>query len=734
MAIYDFGEHEEQPFIVMRYMPGGTLADRLRDEGPLPAEEAARILTQIGSALDEAHSQGIVHRDLKPGNILFDHRGDAAIADFGIVKIAESTHTLTGTGMIGTPGYMSPEQARGDTNIDRRSDIYALGAILFEMLTGQLPYQADTPMGIAIKHVIDDVPHILTIKPDLPPALDGVIIRAMAKEPDGRYGSATELAVTITSVATAATRESAKAVDVTQIEIPAPRPTPQPPKPTRRPTPKPQDQDQTQIVPAPTAAPPRPASQPRATPVPAAPPSPAEKGRSIPTWLWVVGGLFILLLCVGGVVGGAGIFGNILGGSDETATPTTEIAAEPTMTTAVNPGSSAASENNIFAEAQAATVQVTALGSQYLEELIGSGSGIVFNENGLVLTNYHLVEGAETIEILGSEGQMTTAEIVGTSPCDDLAILRLDDLTFPVAPVPTSPDDIPSLSNGDAVFILGYPQNSAEQTQTAGTVSATGQPVAAAWGNFPTAIQINATPDPGQSGAPLITEDGNIIGITTIPLESDESTVIALPLGRIRPILLELQQENNPHWIGLNVGPLPDSADLPSQEGLFVFAVAPDSPAEAAGIEPGDFITGLGNSSIGNNDTDETLDVYCRELRNYEDGDILDINIQRGDETLMGQINGRPLTASATETPTPTPSSQPSATLRPTNTSSPTPGQPTNTAVPPTNTPAPPTATSVPPTQPPPTQPPPTQPPPTQPPPTQPPPTQPPPTNTAEPP
>ena len=224
-------------------------------------------------------------------------------------------------------------------------------------------------------------------------------------------------------------------------------------------------------------------------------------------------------------------------------------------------------------------------------------------------------------------------------------------------------------------------------------------------------------------------------------LDQEEDPIIVISLTRIRPILNELQQQNNRNWIGLNIGPLPDDADIPSQEGLFVFAVAANSPAADTGLRPGDFVIRIGDAEIGDNDTDETLALYCRELRNYEDGDILPIAVQRGDETLVGEINGRPLQ----EPTTPTPTTQPSATLRPTNTpaqTTNTPVPPTNTSAPPTATTAPPTATSAPPTQPPPTQPPPTQPPPpTNPPPTQPPPptnpppTQPPPpTNTPEPP
>jgi hypothetical protein len=202
VPVYDFGEDAEsgQLYIVMRLMTGGSLADRL-ERGPIPLLEAARIFHQLASALDKAHAKGIIHRDLKPGNILFDADDNPYIADFGIVKLTEATATFTGSGVVGTPAYMSPEQARGERGLDGRSDIYTLGAILFQMLTGKLPYEADTPMGIAIKHITEPPPHILESKPDLPPACEGLIQKAMAKNRDERFSTANGLAEALTTMA-----------------------------------------------------------------------------------------------------------------------------------------------------------------------------------------------------------------------------------------------------------------------------------------------------------------------------------------------------------------------------------------------------------------------------------------------------------------------------------------------------------------------------------------------------
>ncbi|HRF50879.1 MAG TPA: serine/threonine-protein kinase, partial [Anaerolineales bacterium] len=200
VPVYDFGEENEQPYIVMRLMPGGSLVDRLR-QGPLALNEVSRIMSTLAPALDEAHAHGIIHRDLKPGNILFDGRDQPYLSDFGIAKLTETSMAFTATGIIGTPAYMSPEQARGDRDIDGRSDLYALGAIVFEALTGQMPYQADTPMGLAVKHITEPVPRIRSANPLLPPSTENVIAQAMAKDRAERYPSATAMAKQLSTVA-----------------------------------------------------------------------------------------------------------------------------------------------------------------------------------------------------------------------------------------------------------------------------------------------------------------------------------------------------------------------------------------------------------------------------------------------------------------------------------------------------------------------------------------------------
>ncbi|MGE5375467.1 MAG: protein kinase domain-containing protein, partial [Bacteroidota bacterium] len=192
VPVYDVGEADGQPYFVMRYMSGGSLSDRMK-AGIMAVDETARILSAVAPGLDEAHSKGIVHRDIKPSNILFDRKNNPFISDFGIAKLSQAqTGNVTGSAIIGTPAYMAPEQAQGD-QVDGRADIYSLGIILFEMLTGKQPYEADTPMGVAIKHITDPVPRILSANPNLPAGMETIIQKAMAKNRDDRYPTAVDM-------------------------------------------------------------------------------------------------------------------------------------------------------------------------------------------------------------------------------------------------------------------------------------------------------------------------------------------------------------------------------------------------------------------------------------------------------------------------------------------------------------------------------------------------------------
>jgi serine/threonine-protein kinase len=205
VPVYDVGgEDDHQPYFVMRYMSGGSLSEMIK-KGKFSLRDAALIVERLASALDHAHSKGIIHRDIKPDNVLFDSSNNPYLSDFGIAKVTESLISATGQEVLGTPAYLSPEQALGET-VDRRSDVYGLGAMLYEMLTGERPFGKDTVIGLALQHVNDPVPNILKIRPDLPGEVDVIIKTAMAKNREKRYATALDLARELNKVAFAGER------------------------------------------------------------------------------------------------------------------------------------------------------------------------------------------------------------------------------------------------------------------------------------------------------------------------------------------------------------------------------------------------------------------------------------------------------------------------------------------------------------------------------------------------
>lgn len=278
LPVYDFGTQDGLTYMVMRYIPEGTLSNLMGK--PISYERVVRLIGTMARALDYAHKQGVVHRDIKPSNILIDKNGEALLTDFGIAKMMETTGAtqLTGAGsVLGTPAYMSPEQAKGQ-GVDGRSDIYSLGVVLYELLTGQQPFRADTPLAVVLKHVSEPLAPPRTVKADIPEPLERVVLKAMAKEPAQRYQSASEMEQAL-NAALQEIEGTAKTVAVSQTSRQA-------------------TQGVTNVVP---------------------PPPPQKKSLMGP--LLIGGAVVLVLLCVGG---GALLFMLAPGGSDG-GTPTAVV-------------------------------------------------------------------------------------------------------------------------------------------------------------------------------------------------------------------------------------------------------------------------------------------------------------------------------------------------------------------------------------------------------------------------
>jgi serine/threonine protein kinase len=184
--LYDYGESDDRPFMVLEYLPGGSLEDLLREHGALPDGDTLRIGGEIAAGLAHAHARGVVHRDLKPSNVLFDDEGRAKLADFGIARMAAGEGTLTEAGtVLGTAAYISPEQASGQP-ATAASDVYSFGVLLFRMLTGRLPFDSDDPLTLVIRHRDEPAPLVNDLRPDAPPLLAATADAALAKDPAAR--------------------------------------------------------------------------------------------------------------------------------------------------------------------------------------------------------------------------------------------------------------------------------------------------------------------------------------------------------------------------------------------------------------------------------------------------------------------------------------------------------------------------------------------------------------------
>jgi outer membrane protein assembly factor BamB len=306
LPVHDYGEDDGYTYIVMPFVERGTLGDRL-DDKPLPLLEIRKIISQVGDALHYAHSRGLVHRDIKPSNVLIDEQGNCLLTDFGISKMVGGTSKFTQTGaIIGTPEFMSPEQILGE-ELDGRSDIYSLGVVLYQLATGRPPYRAETPPAVFVKHLHDPLPPPSVYNSNIPPALEKVILKALARDRKDRFKTAKEMVQALqAAIPLEVPAETVKErADVLSF-----------------PTVLESVESVTEVIPPAPGA-----------PAVHAPVVEAPAKRRLPSWALGFGGLAVVVVCIGAVVLGI-IFGPKLLSPDETEEPeaTEEIIVPPVTT------------------------------------------------------------------------------------------------------------------------------------------------------------------------------------------------------------------------------------------------------------------------------------------------------------------------------------------------------------------------------------------------------------------
>jgi serine protease Do len=613
VGIFDVGQETNVSFIVMEFIPGGSLEDLLKKERPLPPERVIQLLTEIAIALDFAHGRGFVHRDIKPANILLDEAGKTRITDFGLVKEEDINLTLPGQ-IMGTPRYMAPEQIQGD-DVGPAADIYSLGIVAYEMLAGEPPFTG-AMSTVFDGHVRREPPLLRELNPALPEGVETVIRRVLSKTPEQRFDTAVEFVNHLRPAALMA----AEPVGATQ------------------------------LAPPPLA----PVGNGRSQP-PSQPPAeqPAKKSNLLPI-LAGVGALLLLCFCAASILlmigrGDGGAPTAVAQATQPpTAAPTTTPTPDAVETPPVDDDPTPDGAGAIIAsleDARQAVVQIEAQGS-FVDPQVGlqlnqagRGSGFIIDASGLAVTNNHVVTGAALLRVyLPGEQRPRNARVLGVSECFDLAVIQIEGDDFSAMEWYSG-----EIRAGQEVYAAGFPLGDPEYTLTSGIISAVRIEGVTDWAALDYVLQHNATINPGSSGGPLLDSNGRLVGVNYASAAA-QNQYFAIGRDQAMPVINQLRQGQDVYSIGINGVAVTDGAAL---SGIWISSVKAGSPADRAGLLPGDILTTMQGLLLA---TDGTMGDYCAILRSHASEDTLSIEVLRFDtgEILVGQINGRILETKGT--------------------------------------------------------------------------------------
>ena len=403
VPVYDYAEHDGDPYLVMKFVEGETLKARL-ERGPLPVAEVLRCAEAVGAALAFAHGQGVLHRDVKPSNVMLARDGTIFLADFGLARIAQAGEsTLSTDSLLGTPSYMSPEQGRGVKDLDAGTDIYSFGVVLYELIVGQVPFSADTPYAVIHDHIFTPLPRPRDLNPDVPEAVQAVLIKALAKDRSDRYSTVNELVAALRS---ALGGQGAPGETVVSPVRPLAPPISAPVAPgavTSAAATVLGRQPSGAAAPAAVAAP---ADQPAA----AAPVLPAAERKPRFTWWQALLAILLLGVCVVLALGAA----RSLRGAAQARGTATALAAVPSATARATPSAAAIAAQRLIISAQGSFS--AGRSSQALAELdqavaADPGDTVVLLQAGdIVLSNYLAQQALQRYYLPGLKLENTTPD------------------------------------------------------------------------------------------------------------------------------------------------------------------------------------------------------------------------------------------------------------------------------------------------------------------------------------